>query len=135
VLALQGKGLGGNYFEIKVSYLERTQRLLERVHKAILSSNLEVLNESLKSVEEIQVKIDKLDRENLMVRPSLSKDEIDRIKALLTNILQASQDNEHLLRKEKENVLSELKVTRLKRNARNVYGGLGPNALPIRSVG
>lgn len=127
--------LSGSYFDIKVSYLERTQRLLERVHKAIVSSNLEVLNESLKSVEEMQAKIDKFDRENLMIGSSLSKDEIDRIKELLTKIVQISQDNEHLLQKEKDNVLSELKVTRLKRNARNVYGGLGPSSLPIRSVG
>jgi hypothetical protein len=100
-----------------------------------VNSNLEILNESLKSVEEMQVKINKLDREHLTTKSSLSKEESDRLREVLANILQISQNNEHLLQKEKENVLSELKVTRLKKNARNVYGGLGSSSLPMRSVG
>lgn len=135
MLVLRDNRSGDSYFEIKMSYLERVQMLLERVHKAIINSNLEILNESLKSVEEMQVKINKLDREHLITKSSLSKEESDSLKKALSNILEISQNNEHLLQKEKENVLSELKVTRLKKNARNVYGGLATSSLPMRSVG
>jgi hypothetical protein len=135
VSGLQVNKSGNSYFEIKMSYLERVHKLLLKVREAILSSNLEALNKSLKGIEEMQIKIDNLDRECRMIKSSFSEEENARMTETLANVLGASEDNERLLQKEKEKVLSELKTIRLKKSVRNIYGGTGAGSEPMRSIG
>jgi predicted RNA methylase len=118
--------MSGSYFEQKISYLERVLEFLKKEQKAIQSSNLEAINASIKSIEELQVEIDNLDRKYLKSKVTLEVRESKQLKELLIDILDLSKTNGKLLLKLKESVLTELKTTRLKKNARSVYGDSAP---------
>lgn len=124
-----------NYFEQKLHYLKKVRELLRKEEEAILSANLEGINKAIKRIEDLQVRIDKLDRKYKELKIIFDDRESSRLKELLSDILILSKTNGELLSKLKESIFEEIKTTQLKKNARNVYGDLTPSIATTRSVG
>ena len=132
---LQGNRSDSGYFKQKLSFLRNIKRFLENEHEAIISTNLELLNEALRKIEDMQIKIDNLDRKNKSLKEQLTIKEKTQLKDALTTIVELSKKNEQLLTHSKESLMSELRTTHLKKRVRGVYGDQASWIGITRSVG
>ncbi|MBI4733247.1 MAG: hypothetical protein HY779_00215, partial [Rubrobacteridae bacterium] len=86
-----------DYFKQKLNSFKSIEKFLENEREAIVSSNLELLNDSLRNIEELQIKIDNLDRKNKSHLARLSAEEKSQLNSLLTRIVDLNVANEQLL--------------------------------------
>jgi hypothetical protein len=121
VFDLPDKGLAEEYYMRKSTLLLEIERLLLKEREGIVSSNLELLNDSIRKIEEVHKEVDALDRKNRAVKIQLKKDRKNQIKDLLASIVKLSRENELLLIEAKNSLLSELKNTKLKKRVRGAY--------------
>jgi hypothetical protein len=121
VLGLQDKRLADEYYVRKSTLLLRIEKLLLKEREAIVSSNLELLNDSIRKIEEVHKEVDALDRKNRAAKTQLKKDKKNQIENLLASNVKSSRENELLIIKVKNSLLSELKNTNLKKKVRGAY--------------